>query len=281
MGAAYSNICIRLQQIAAAVACPSKLVSYRNNRNWNRNQFRHYPKQDVCFGCFALISKQGVLVFQNNRKKQKTNRNSRKFVKISIFLIPHTMSSVCFGCFDTGLKHRNKPKKNFWPWRKNKPKNNRNRLSFGLFRIKPRKKLTVSRTPLIENVFWRFFWFVLVCFDKVLFVSVVSIQVRNTESNRNKPKKMFFGFAKQTEKQPKQTEFRFVLVRTEKKFDCFEDTLSCSQAPMSNKKRKYTKKDSGREGRVRTYTIRTSMIRTVEDLTLIRAAGGIYDFRNF
>ncbi len=36
---------------------------------------------------------------------------------------------------------------------------------------------------------------------------------------------MFFGFAKQTEKQPKQIEFRFVSVRTEKKFDCFEDTL--------------------------------------------------------
>jgi hypothetical protein len=36
---------------------------------------------------------------------------------------------------------------------------------------------------------------------------------------------MFFGFAKQTEKQPKKIEFRFVLVRTEKKFDRFEDTL--------------------------------------------------------
>jgi hypothetical protein len=38
--------------------------------------------------------------------------------------------------------------------------------------------------------------------------------------HRNKPKqteKMFFGFAKQTEKQPKQIEFRFVSVRTEKK----------------------------------------------------------------
>jgi hypothetical protein len=36
---------------------------------------------------------------------------------------------------------------------------------------------------------------------------------------------MFFGFAKQTEKQPKQIGFRFVSVRTENKFDCFEDTL--------------------------------------------------------
>jgi hypothetical protein len=34
------------------------------------------------------------------------------------------------------------------------------------------------------------------------------------------------GFAKQTEKQLKQIEFRFVSVWTEKKFDCFEDTLA-------------------------------------------------------
>jgi hypothetical protein len=43
---------------------------------------------------------------------------------------------------------------------------------------------------------------------------------------RNKPKKMFFGFAKQTEKQPKQIEFRFVSVLTGKKIDCFEGTLA-------------------------------------------------------
>ncbi len=58
------------------VGCPSKLVSIRNNRNWNRNQFRHYPKQNVCFGCFASIPKQRVSMFRLNRNKQKTNRNS-------------------------------------------------------------------------------------------------------------------------------------------------------------------------------------------------------------
>ncbi len=99
---------------ALPVGCPPKLVSYRNNRNWNQNYFRHYPKQDVCFGCFALISKQGVLVFRNNRNRQKTNRNSSKFVKISTFLNPHTISSVCFSCFYTGLKQRNKPKQNLF-----------------------------------------------------------------------------------------------------------------------------------------------------------------------
>jgi hypothetical protein len=36
--------------------------------------------------------------------------------------------------------------------------------------------------------------------------------------HRNKPPKKFGGFVKkQTKKQPKQIEFRFVLVRTEKK----------------------------------------------------------------
>jgi hypothetical protein len=40
------------------------------------------------------------------------------------------------------------------------------------------------------------------------------------------PKKFVIGFAKQTENEPKQIEFRFVSVRTEKKIVCFEDTLS-------------------------------------------------------
>jgi hypothetical protein len=35
--------------------------------------------------------------------------------------------------------------------------------------------------------------------------------------HRNKPKKIVIGFAKQTENEPKQIEFRFVSVRTEKK----------------------------------------------------------------
>ena len=58
------------------VGCPSKPISIRNNRNWNRNQFRHYPKQNVCFGCFPSIPKQKVSMFRLNRNKQKTNRNS-------------------------------------------------------------------------------------------------------------------------------------------------------------------------------------------------------------
>jgi hypothetical protein len=43
---------------------------------------------------------------------------------------------------------------------------------------------------------------------------------KQTETNRNKPKqteKNVFWFRKTNRKQPKQIEFRFVLVRTEKK----------------------------------------------------------------
>ncbi len=54
------------------LGCPSKLVSIRNNLNCNQN----YPKQNVCFGCFASIPKQRVLMFRLDRNKQKTNRNS-------------------------------------------------------------------------------------------------------------------------------------------------------------------------------------------------------------
>ncbi len=67
------------------LGCPSKLVSIRNNRNWNRNQFRHYPKKNFCFGCFASIPKQRFLMFRLNRNKQKTNRNSLIWSIFSIF----------------------------------------------------------------------------------------------------------------------------------------------------------------------------------------------------
>ncbi len=68
----------------------------------------------------------------------------------------------------------------------------------------------------------KMFGFVSVWFKTGIFISVVSIHVQNTETNR---KKIFFGFVKQTEKQPKQIEFRFFSVQTENLFVCFEDTL--------------------------------------------------------
>ncbi len=109
--------------------------------------------------------------------------------------------------------NRNKPKKIFLVSRKSKPKNRRNRLSFGLFRFEPRKKINGFEYPQIDYVFWGIF---LVCFGLFRENSVCFGFFDTGPKHRNKPKKMFFGFTKQTEKQPKKIEFRFVSVRTEK-----------------------------------------------------------------
>ena len=76
-------------------------------------------------------------------------------------------------------------------------------------------RLVVFREHIL--VFFRKFWIVWVPFETVLFVSVVSIKVRNTETNRKKK----FGFTKQTETNAKQILFRFVSVRTENYFFSF------------------------------------------------------------
>jgi len=81
-------------------------------------------------------------------------------------------------------------------------------------------RLVVFREHIL--VFFRKFWIVSVRFETVLFVSVVSIKVRNTEINRKK----FFWVSRN---KPKQTRNRscFGLFRFEPKliFVCFEDTL--------------------------------------------------------
>jgi hypothetical protein len=48
-------------------------------------------------------------------------------------------------------------------------------------------------------------------------IILFGLKMLGCPKHRNKPKKMFFGFAKQTEKQSKKIEFRFVSVRTETK----------------------------------------------------------------
>ena len=73
---------------------------------------------------------------------------------------------------------------------------------------------------------FRKFRIVSVRFETVLFVSVVSIKVRNTETNRN----FFFGFTKQTETNAKQILFRFVSVRTEKFYFSFRGHPSLDYA---------------------------------------------------
>ncbi len=107
------------------------------------------PETRRLFRCFALISKQGVSVFRNNRNKQSTNRKSSKFVKISTFFIPHTISFVCFGCFDIGPKHRNKPEKKFVGFAKKQTEKQPKQIEFRFVSVRTENKLIVSRTPYI------------------------------------------------------------------------------------------------------------------------------------
>jgi hypothetical protein len=155
-------------------------------------------------------------VFRNNRNKQKTNRNSSEFVKISKFLIPHTISSVCFGYFDTGPKHQNKPI-NFFCFTKKQIEKQPKQLECGLFRFEPRKKING-----LENLFWKFFWFISVSFNKVLFVSAVLILVRNTKTNR---KKCFWVSQNKPKNNRHRLSFGLFQFEPKTKFDCFEDTL--------------------------------------------------------
>ncbi len=179
------------------LACPlppvtASRVSFKTSFHSKQPKlFRHYLKQNVCFGCFASILKQRVSVFRLNRNKQKSNQKTiwyrayfgiflRKFWVVSVcfgwfqnslfwlfhfcaktatfdeskqtedqpkqFNREHVFrkfgvasvlfwnSSVCFGCFNIGSKHRNKPKQTkIFLW--NKPKHNQNRSCFGLFRF--------------------------------------------------------------------------------------------------------------------------------------------------
>jgi hypothetical protein len=117
-------------------------------------------------------------------------------LKYEPFFISHTISSVCFGCFDIGLEHQNKPKNFFGVSQKNEKQPKQIEFRFASVRIE-KKKLTVSRT--FFGDFFGLFRQSSVCFSCF-----------NTgPKHRNKPKKMFFSFAKQTKK----------------KFDCYEDTL--------------------------------------------------------
>ncbi len=69
-----------------------KLVLIQNNQNWNR----HYPKQNVCFGCFASIPKQRVSVFRLNR----TIKFCVVLGSFGLFqFVSVSFETVCFSCF--------------------------------------------------------------------------------------------------------------------------------------------------------------------------------------
>ncbi len=92
-----------------------------------------------------------------------------------------------------------------------------------MFRLNRNKQMTHPNS-LKESIFGHFsenfglFRFVSVCYETDLFVSVVLIQVRNTETNRN------FQFFVSGNK-PKQTRNRSCFGLPKLIFICFEDTL--------------------------------------------------------
>jgi hypothetical protein len=103
------------------LGCPSKLVSIQNNRNLNRNYFLHYPKQNVCFGCFASIPKQS---FNVSIEPKQTEDHPKQFDRehillfftenfgfsgffgflVFFFCFAVCFGTVCFGCFASILK---------------------------------------------------------------------------------------------------------------------------------------------------------------------------------
>ncbi len=60
-------------------------------------------------------------------------------------------------------------------------------IEFQFVSVRTEKKINGFDDPIIENVFWIFFGL----FQQNT-VSVVSLPVRNTKTNRNKPKKCFW-----------------------------------------------------------------------------------------
>jgi hypothetical protein len=81
--------------------------------------FRFFRFFSVCFetACFASIPKQRFSMFRLNQNKQKPHPQKQfegeyiwvfRVVSVCFGLLQN--SSVCFGCFYTGLKHRNKLK---------------------------------------------------------------------------------------------------------------------------------------------------------------------------
>jgi hypothetical protein len=67
-----------------------------------------------CFGCFAFITKQRVSI--DPKQTEDPPKQFKKSIfgyfseNLGLFRFVTKNSSVCFGCFDIGSKHRNKPK---------------------------------------------------------------------------------------------------------------------------------------------------------------------------
>jgi hypothetical protein len=79
-------------------------------------------------------------------KQPKQTKDKPKQQHICLKKSTLTISSVCFGCFDTGPKHRNKPKKNFFAFAKKQTETPPKQIEFLFVSVRTEKKKTVSRT---------------------------------------------------------------------------------------------------------------------------------------
>ncbi len=151
-------------------------------------------------------------MFRLNRNKQETNRYSLIGSIFCYFLQKMQGFSGFFGFFSVCFKT----------------------VLFGCFASIPKQRVSIEpkQTEYPPKQFkreyiWKFFQnfglfrFVSVCYETDLFVSLVQIQVRNTETNQN----FFFLVSrnkpKQTETNAKQILFRFVSITTENYFCLF------------------------------------------------------------
>jgi hypothetical protein len=106
----------------------------------------------------TFVSTYPVTFDSKRKKKLRIDPPYLSYIfTLQFCLVPYVFSicfglfrnkSVCFGCFEMGPKHRNKPKKYFLVSR-NKPKMNLNRLCFGLFRFEPKKRFFCFEDTLI------------------------------------------------------------------------------------------------------------------------------------
>ncbi len=99
--------------------------------------------ETVCFICFASIPKQRVSMFE----REYIWVIFRKFRVGSVCFGLLRNSSVCFGCYDIGSKHRNKPKMYIFGFTKQTETNPETDLVSVCFGSNRNLFLFVSRTP--------------------------------------------------------------------------------------------------------------------------------------
>jgi hypothetical protein len=89
------------QSDLSRLGCPSKLVSIRNNRNWNPSWFRHYLKQNVCFSCFASIPK--TESFDVSIEPKQTEDPPKQFKReyIWVFFRKFRVARFVLVCYET------------------------------------------------------------------------------------------------------------------------------------------------------------------------------------